>query len=227
VMTPVYRDSGCTQRAYYTTDSAPSNEFIVNDTTLCGVAFTTYGTTAVLPGPNYYTLGTTGCSLQSVGSGTLVTGSVVDPYPHGTIAVSPRRGRIGYLTWDAGDGILMPLAEWDHDLGRSCRPFIAQDGIVRCLPRTPREITASPDGACSATPKMVAGDCYGLNPVDGVTYASCDDGAVAIHMLAPIAALSYQNEATCVSLGSGYDPSAITGTVVPATTFAALTEMIE
>jgi hypothetical protein len=97
---------------------------------------------------------------------------------------------------------------------------------VRCLPRTPKEITANPDGVCSATATTVAANCYGVEPVDGVAYASCDDGPDTIHTLAPVAALSYYDEATCTALGPGYDVSMGTGSLPPSM-FAALTEVIE
>lgn len=227
VATAVYSDSGCMQRAFYSTDSAPTSEFYVNETSLCGVKFTVYDTTSMLPGPNYWTLDpVTGCTMQSVGTGKLLTGGMVDPYPHGTMTIGPHRGRIGYLYWDAGDGVPMPYAEWDFDNGRSCRPFIAQDGVVRCLPRTPKEIAASPDGACSALPTMVAANCYGVDPVDGVGYPSCDDGPVTMHTLAPIAAMSYYDEATCTPLGAGYDAATTNGTIA-ASAFPPLTEVIE
>ena len=225
VLVPVYQDAGCSQRAYFSAAGDVPTEFIVNNTTLCGTSFQVYSVTANVTTANYWTLGSGGCAMQTTGAGTLFTATAVDPYPHGVVSTTTRRGRIGYLTWTSDDGIAMPLAEWDQDLGRSCRPFIAQDGVVRCLPRAPKQATVSHDATCGATAATSA-DCYGVDPVDGVTYASCDDAAWTVHSIASIPATSYQNEATCQMLGSGFDPTVNTG-VIPASTYVQLTYMIE
>jgi hypothetical protein len=226
VLVPVYLDSGCTQRGYYSAAGDIPTEFTVNTTALCGVAFDVYEVSANVTVGQYWTLGPGGCTMQATGAGTLFTASAADPYPHGLVGTGERRGRIGYLNWTTSDGVAMPLAEWDFQLGHTCRPFVAEDGVVRCLPRTPKEIMANTDAACTSSLATVAADCYGAAPVDGVGYASCDDGPVAMHTLSTVPATYYDNEATCTSLGSAYDTTTSTGTIPPST-FAALTEMIE
>jgi len=226
VLVPVFSDGGCTQRAFYSSAGDTPTEFVVDNVSLCGQSFQVYSVVANVTAANYWTLGPAGCSMQTTGSGTLFTGTAVDPYPHGVLSVTTPVGRISYLTWTADDGVAMAIAEYDNTLGRTCRPFIAEDGIVRCLPRAPRSSNVSHDGSCATTPAATSADCYGNDPVGGVTYGSCDDGPWPVHTLAAIPAASYRDEATCRALGSAFDPASNTGTI-PASTFAALTYMIE
>jgi hypothetical protein len=226
VLVPVYSDSACTQRAYYdANDSSGVGEFITDVVSMCSTPFRVFQSNGQLGGSNYWTLDGNGCNAQSIGTGSLWNAFSVDPYPYGTISPSVRRGRIGYLQWTTSDGVSIPLAEWDQDLGRSCRPFIAADGVVRCLPRLPKVVNATTDATCSV-PLTVAGNCYGVAPVDGVTYPTCDDGPYDVKNFAPLSAAYVQEEQTCTSLGPAYNTTVDTGSI-PASTFAALTEVIE
>ncbi|MGE5186189.1 MAG: hypothetical protein ACM31C_29240 [Acidobacteriota bacterium] len=227
VLVPVYGDAGCSQRVYYSAaGTVPSPEFIVDETALCGPSYTLYEVVANVTTASYWTLGATGCAMQATGTGTLFTANAHDIYPTGSVAPDARTGRLGTLYWTADDGIPMPLANWDHDLNRSCWPFIAQDGAFRCLPRQAKNVTAYPDATCAGTAQTVLGNCYGLDPVLGPTYPSCDDGPWTVKTVGPLAGVSYQDEATCSSLGSAYDATATTGTQPPAM-FVQLTEVIE
>ena len=226
VLAAVYSDAGCTQRAYYSAAGAvPSPEFVVDGTALCGPTYGVYQVTAPLAQAQYWTLSPQGCAMQTTGAGTLFTAIEHDPYPTGTVGSDVRRGRLGVLYWTASDGIGMRLATWDHDLARSCYPFIASDGVFRCLPRQPKPVTAFANATCGGATQTIYGDCYGVAPLDGPSYTSCEDGAYTVRSIAPLAATSYDDEATCTSLGAAYDSTG--GSELAPAMFAALAEVIE
>jgi hypothetical protein len=228
-LVPVYSDSACTQRAFYSAaGQVPTGQLVVNETAMCGTGYSLWDVGSNTTAANYWTLAPTGCQMQTTGTGTLFTATAaVDSYPTGTVAPGPRRGRLGKLYWTADDGVAMALADWDNDLGRSCWPFIAQDGMLRCLPRHARVVNAYPDGACATTLGTVVASCYnGLDPIDGPSYSSCEDGPWTVNTLPPIAAASYLDEATCTALGPAYDPNGNTGNL-PAAMFAPLALTIE
>lgn len=228
VLAPVYRDAACTQRAYLGGDPSIT-EFIVDEPSLCGVAYGIYQVTANVTAATYYTLGTA-CTPQTtpIGGVLLTATPIADPYPIGTVHPGPRRGPLGTLYWTGPDGADIALAPWDHDLGLPCFPFVAQDGVFRCLPRRPKLTTAHLDPSCASPPVQVGGACYGVPPLDGPSYPSCDDGAwtvTAIPEAAP--AVSFDAESSCQVIASpAYQTGTGTTTIAP-TMFPELVETVE
>jgi hypothetical protein len=228
---PVYSDAACSQRAYLAADPTPITTFLVDDLELCGRTSKTYQVTANVTGPFYWVSKPGGCTQTTTPTtGRLYTATqIADPYPTGTVAPGPRRGRLGKLMWTGDDGIAIELAYWDHQLHRSCYPFTGGDGRFRCLPRQPKLVRAYESSTCSGTNADVASSCYGVPPLDGPPYASCDDQAWQVRELPMIGAASVIDETACrpLSAPGGVYEEGTGSVVIPAATFPELVETIE
>lgn len=230
---PVYTDAGCTQRAFLWSGSGISpvtnGEFIVMKPTLCGHPFDYYKTGSDVTGASYYRLSLGTCTSNTTPTNAHLFAGVptATPYPSGTVAPGPVRGRLGYLYWTGSDGIAIPVAYWDHQLGRSCWPFLASDGIFRCLPRRPLLVDGFPNATCSNATTQIAGNCYGDVPVNSPSYPSCDDQWGNVTEMPALPTGSYLDETVCAPYsGTSYLVGGNNGTLAPST-FEQLTEAIE
>jgi hypothetical protein len=229
VATAVYTDAGCTQRAYlYELDVS---YFGVLDPGVCSDSYTLYKKTADVTQPNYWEQTPSGCQMQTTPLSTYLLAGLptTNPYPTGTIVPGPDRGRLGTLYWIGPDGSAMILATWDQQQHRPCRPFVADDGKMRCLPTRSPRVDAYPNATCSSATKTLTVECYpDIMPVDGPTYSSCEDQAWTVENLAKTTDTpSVANEATCVPQSTpAYDPTVSAGTL-PASMFPELTFTVE
>ncbi|MDB4959517.1 MAG: hypothetical protein JWO36_7086 [Myxococcales bacterium] len=228
---PVFADAGCTQRGFLAGDLAVISRFHVDDITLCGRHSTNYGVIGTFVTPTYWTRDTTGCVTHAIPatSSLYAAAQVADPYPTGTTAPGPRHGRLGNLYWTTSDGISISIATWDNDLQQSCVPFMGTDGVFRCLPRQPKLVDAFSNTACMGPMTQLAAACYGVPPLDGPNYTTCDDPGWEVRDLATVPSAQILDEAVCrplVAPGSVYQHR--TGSVViPPATFPELVETIE
>ncbi|HUS26985.1 MAG TPA: hypothetical protein VMZ53_00695 [Kofleriaceae bacterium] len=226
---PVYTDAACTQRAYLAQTS--TTYFSVRAAEVCGASYSLYVTTADVTQASYFRRTPSGCQMTTTPAGSvLLQGSpTTNPYPTGTNIVGPDRGRLGTLYWVGPDGSAMILGTWDQQLDRPCRPFVAADGKMRCLPSaTPRSL-AWANASCSNTQDNLAVECFpGIAPLDGPSYRSCEDTPWSVRTLAKVTDTpSIANEAACVSLSTpAYDPAVPVATLSPSM-FPELTFTVE
>jgi len=251
--TPVYTDAACTQRAFSVPVPSrlppppPAAEFVVESPSLCGTEFTVFNNTGTVVkyGGTFYRKVAGTCARDTVAlTQAIITGSPSSDYPMGTVSPDAPSGRLGYLLWTGPDGMSIPVASWDHKLGRECFAQVASDGVFRCLPYvlsprgslflTSAHITSSCEdpgaevtGACDGVPPVTnRRGAYGLRP----TGPSCDMlGGVGLDVVwlgSPLTAY-YQSETACIPYPeTAYGYPGETAILDPAL-FAALQEMIE
>lgn len=255
LVTPVYSDSTCTQRAFVWSNPyvrfdqplPPIDELVVDEATaLCGPgarAFSVFDHPNLVarnhPGQShlYYVKEQGMCTSQELGiGGALFTATPSSRYPTGTIAPSAVTGRLGYLMWTGPDGVSVPIASWDHQLHRECLALIANDGTFRCMPQQPQRVVAK---ACDTSARLESfGYCDGVLPVklgddirDNPSGPSCDEpwfgGGWSVHVSEdPPYVVNHTTEAGCEPFS---DRAAYAGglTTIAPGAFAALQEMIE
>jgi hypothetical protein len=228
----------------------PVTNFFTDGPSLCGTALTVYTVTDTLwvggGGAYYYekVLGTCTGRVIPPGKATYA-GTPTSPYPIGTVAPDASNGRLGYLMWTGPDGVSIPVANWDHALGRECYALVASDGVFRCLPHAllhPQSLSIEQGystSSCDGSPYgEFAGACDGVPPVsnqvgsDGRDPAeqSCDlengEGWDVSWSGAPFTAY-YASETACVAYPETAFPARGLGSIIDPATFPALHEVIE
>ena len=224
----VFSDAGCTQPVFLADDAT---YFGVYEAKVCNPGYELYQRTADVTQPTYWEQTPSGCVMQTTPSDKRLLQALptTNPYPTGTIVPGPDRGRLGTLYWVGPDGAAMIMRAWDQQLGRTCRPFVASDNKMRCLPQaSPRE-TVHTTADCSAAPRSLAIDCFPTAAaIDGPTYSSCEDNPWPISTLAKVTATPRIASGTsCVSQSTpAYDPSVSAGALSP-TMFPELTFTVD
>ncbi len=250
----VYSDAACTSRAYYWNrapqDMSIASEIVTEDPSLCGTEFSVYTVdTTLASGPaafKYYEkkLGT--CTERTASQNAkLFRATPTSTYPTGTVEPDASTGRLGYLMWTGPDGISIPVANWDHVLGRECYALVGKDGVFRCIPyslRRPKHLDFEQgyfSASCDSPHTEVAGACDGLPPVDNMlgqlaarpTKQSCD--AVSTNVGWEVTTIGaeftayYATENACEAYPEAAYGYPVQRTVIDSSTFAALSEQIE
>src|SRR5262249_22739877 len=150
-----------------------------------------------------------------------------DPFPHGTVSVGPNRGRLGTLYWTADDGIAIGIGTWDHELGVECLPFVGKDGVFRCLPRRPKQVTAYLDATCSGSSLAVSAACDGAAPMYGTDYTSCADSGEVDSMTVVGTSAHAEISGTCTDLPAPGGVYSVGSGSLPPTMFPELAEVVE
>ncbi len=175
----VFSDAACTRHALlawrpggpkYPPQGTVARPF-VSKQGQCPTAFTVW--TAAYDPPWKFSFGDVtyydgSCTAQHTDGWTKLYDVTPSPpqsqFPTGTLAPTAPNGRLGYLMWTGPDGAAIPVANWDHQLGRACFALVGNDGAFRCLP-------PGGDGTCNGqTPVHYVGDYSWETP----TGPSCD-----------------------------------------------------
>jgi len=234
--THAYSDGGCMQPilAWARTPYDPMSTSLLEvfPPQACDSTYTLYQTIADVTAPQYWVKDALGCPMITTPTNVVLytATEIADPAPIGTLARGPDRGRIGTFYWTGPDNVAIPVGNFDQSTGAPCTPFNAADGVLRCLPSRGTSETASEDGTCSGAARSIYGACYAAAPVYGPDYSSCTDGPWTVKSLpTQVPTASLFDDGTCDSIdlpiGGGFDGA--TGAVIPASTFPALTEMVE
>jgi hypothetical protein len=213
----VFIDAGCTQAAFLADDAM---YFGVYEPKVCAPSYELYQRTADVTQATYWEQTPSGCTMQTtpVDKRLVQALPMANPYPIGTIIPGPDRGRIGTLYWVGPDGAAMVVRAWDQQLQRTCRPFVAGDNKMRCLPDSSPRKAVHLSSDCSDSSQLLAVDCFPTAAaIDGPTYTSCEDPPWPVANLAKVTDTPRVASGTsCVAQSTpAFDPSVPAGTLSP------------